>query len=97
MDLSLSLSPLATKTDDINDTVDYVEVGRLITETSEKNRCKTVERLARLMLEAVHNGCPQAEFIAITVAKLSPPTDLHIAEFSVTVRYPTWPNLQALD
>lgn len=52
VDVELEVSAKAEESDDINDTVDYVELTDIIREELQEAECKLIERAARVVCNA---------------------------------------------
>lgn len=63
----------AGHTDDINQTVDYAKIVRLIADLTTSKRYQTVERLAEVIAESILQQFTLAEKIVLKVSKLMPP------------------------
>lgn len=79
VDLELRVEGSADETDDVADTVDYGKVALRVTQLGTGERCRTVERLARKIGEALLDENPALSSIWISVAKPLPPAPV-IAE-----------------
>ena len=84
-DVHLWLNADATETDQIADTIDYVAVAKMVKDTSDKNNCKTVEKLATLCAESILSRYAALSSVRIEMSKLLPPTELVMQAFGVAV------------
>ena len=73
VDVELEVSERASETDDVADTVDYGAVAAQIVAIGEGTSHRTVERLARLMADAVLAENRTVAEVTIEVSKLLPP------------------------
>ena len=79
VDIELRVEGSADETDDVADTVDYGKIAQRVTQLGTAERCRTVERLARKIGEALLDENPALVSIWISVAKPLPPAPV-IAE-----------------
>lgn len=63
----------ATRTDDLQHTVDYVHVYELCRQIVEKDRVKLLETLCNHILDRILETCPQVVKAEITIRKPSVP------------------------
>lgn len=80
VDLSLRSKSPATRIASISDTVNYVEVYRILQEVFSERR-QLLETLAIDISEALHQRFPQLQKIHISIRKMNPP----ITNFSGSV------------
>jgi dihydroneopterin aldolase len=74
VDLTLSLDIAeATRTDNLADTVDYVQIYALCRKIVEKDRIKLIEKLANDILDQVLAACPRVREATIVLQKPSVP------------------------
>jgi len=72
VDLTLTLDITeAARTDNLNETVDYLQVYALCRKIVEQDRVKLLETLANDMLDQVLAACPRVQEAAIVVRKPS--------------------------
>lgn len=63
---------LAAKTDNLNQTIDYVEVYQLVQDLM-KQKFQLLETLAERIIKEIRNRFPQSISITCTVSKFNPP------------------------
>lgn len=85
VDAHLYVDERASITDNVDDTVDYGSVGQLIVQVGTTQQVKTVERLARLIAEAILDGYPSVESVTISVCKPNPPMPVIASQAGVTL------------
>ncbi|MFQ3886725.1 MAG: dihydroneopterin aldolase [Rickettsia conorii subsp. raoultii] len=77
MKLFLSTPPLATVTDNINDTVCYAEIVRLVQKLSQENHFNLIEYLAAQIYDIIYQNFIESKlekiFLNVTVTKLKSP------------------------
>ncbi len=66
VDVEMTLPDTASRTDALDDTVDYAALTERIVATLVSAKCKMIERAARLVLEAVPESVPH---VRVTVTK----------------------------
>ncbi|WP_410956476.1 dihydroneopterin aldolase [Rickettsia koreansis] len=75
--LFLLTSPLATVTDNINDTVCYAEIVRLVQKLSQENHFNLIEYLAAQIYDIIYQNFIESKlekiFLNVTVTKLKSP------------------------
>jgi dihydroneopterin aldolase len=76
----------ASQSDDLNDTVNYLEVYQLIKLCMQK-KSKLLEHLSRHILLALMERFPQISEGTIKVAKMNPPLGGQLSSVSVTMNY----------
>lgn len=79
VDLEVTVTGQADRSDAIADTVDYARLGELAIEVANAAVYRTVERLAAAIAEAILQDFPMASHVRATVVKRLPPANL-IAE-----------------
>lgn len=86
VDLVVDL-PMAhvTKTDDVNDAVDYRDLGHMVLRIGTTAKFHLLESLAGAIADEVQDRWPDAR-LAVTVKKLSPPVDFSVRSIEVTIR-----------
>lgn len=85
VDVTIICNPLPGEvSDDIQDTLDYAVVYRIVSEEMSVRR-NLLEMLARRIAERILHHGMQAEETHVTVAKLRPPLDGPCTRTSVTV------------
>lgn len=75
---------LAEKSDNLNDTIDYSEIYRIIKKEMEIP-AKLMEHLARRIVDAIRNSIKDADQITIKVSKLNPSIGGKMEKFNVTL------------
>ena len=78
-DLTLDVNGKADRTDRIADTVSYADLADLVAEQIGKSKCRTVEKLASKVCDAVLKAFPAVQGVNICLAKRLPPLP-HVAE-----------------
>ena len=76
VDVQMEVQGAADYTDQIEDTVDYAAVGRVIQDSIQDAGCRTVERAARLAAERVLSEFALIRAVTLTLSKNQPPTPL---------------------
>lgn len=85
--ITLAIEPShAEHTDSIADTVDYGDVAALVHETGTAIQYYTVERLARVMCEALLNNFAAIQSIELHLEKVDPPTPVPVHAAGVIIR-----------
>lgn len=74
----------AEKTDDLNDTIDYSEIYRIVKKEMEIPS-KLLERLARRIMDSVKKSIDIADKITVKVSKINPSVGGKINKFSITL------------
>jgi hypothetical protein len=70
----------ACESDDIHGTVDYGAIAKQVTEIVQTHQYRTVERLARVIADAILQEFLKVESVGITVGKPLPPAPVIVAE-----------------
>lgn len=83
VDLEIEVDGGADETDDIAQTVDYGSIAAKVTAISQGHRCKTVERLARLISDKLLEEYPLIQRLTITLVKRLPPAPMIAEEAGV--------------
>ncbi len=86
IDLKLDVEGKAFETDDVAETVDYAAAGKTAQDVAENQQFRTVERLARVIGEAIVAQFPLVEAADVTVRKPLPPAPMLAAFAGVSVR-----------
>ena len=76
MDLAMTIDGDSDETDDVMGTVDYGLAGRLAAETLRGTQCRTIERAATLICEALLDRFPLVRRVVCRLEKRLPPADL---------------------
>lgn len=85
IDLVLEVDESAHLSDDVSDTVDYGEIGLLVTRIATTRQFRTIERLAYVLGQEVLAQSPRIASVEITVAKPLPPAPVLAEAVSVTL------------
>ena len=89
VDLSYSFpKDKACLTDDINDTINYADVYKVV-KTAMGHPSHLLEHLTERISCVLKSDFPQLSYLKIKVSKLNPPMDGEIASASVTIEK-TW-------
>ncbi len=83
VDVELRVEGSADQSDRIAETVDYGAVGQLIAQIGTAEKAHTVERLARIIGEAILTQHPLVASLWISVAKPLPPAPMIAEEAGV--------------
>lgn len=85
--LELELASVAaTKSDSIDDTVDYAGLAAAAAETARSRAHRTLERLAARVAERCLEQAPAGSAIRVRVAKPDPPMPERVREVAVVLR-----------
>jgi len=84
LEISLDLTK-ASKSDDLNDTVDYGALTDLVVEEITGERVALIEKLAARIAERARSEFPEIEKISVTVHKPKAPVSAQVADISVTI------------
>ncbi len=88
-DIVAILDPVkAETTDDINDTISYIDLAEILIETSDARSFKTLEALARTYIDKVYERFPAIRLIRVDLFKPNPPTHLHLESVGVSLSAP---------
>jgi len=63
----------AETSDEIAETIDYAAVANVIQRLGTGTQCRTIERLARMMGDALLQDFPSLSVVEISVSKIAPP------------------------
>ena len=74
----------AIKSDELEDTVDYVDLQNIVMEEMEI-RSKLLEHVGQRIINKILNNEPLVNYVKVTVAKVNPPIGGDVAEVSVTL------------
>jgi len=74
----------AIKSDELKDTIDYVDLQNIIMEEMEI-RSKLLEHVGQRIIDKILNNEPLVNYVKVTVAKVNPPIGGDVAEVSVTL------------
>ena len=74
----------AIKSDELKDTVDYVDLQNIVMEEMEI-RSKLLEHVGQRIINKILNNEPLVNYVKVTVAKVNPPIGGDVAEVSVTL------------
>ncbi|MDR3690663.1 MAG: dihydroneopterin aldolase [Fimbriimonas sp.] len=83
IDIELTVDGTADRTDRVEDTVDYGEVGKLLSSVGSTTQFRTVERLASVMADRLLDSYPSISTVSIRLAKLLPPAPVIAEEAGV--------------
>ena len=75
---------LAAQTDNLEHTVDYVEVNRIVKEQMEV-RAKLIEVVAQRIIDELLRQIPRIDKVEVTVRKMSPPIMGNVESVAVTL------------
>ena len=84
VEMQLDLSH-ASKSDDLNDTVDYGAVATLVVEEITGVRVQLIERLAGRIADRIKSEYPRISTVVVTVHKPKAPVSEDVADISVTI------------
>lgn len=84
MKITVALGRVA-EDDDVTQAVNYLTVYEMVRETMAVKQ-RTIERVARNIIEAVRGRFPQIEAVECRVTKLAPPLGGKVERVSVTLR-----------
>ena len=84
LEISLDLSA-ASKSDDLNDTIDYDSLADLVVEEITGERVELIERLAGRIADRIKSKFNEIHKIAVTVHKPKAPVSAQVADISVTI------------
>ena len=85
VDVTLEVDfPKAAETDDLQFTIDYQDVYKIVTEEME-TPSKLLEHVAYRILQKIHLAFPQVHAAGITVAKRNPPIGGPCHQAKVTI------------
>jgi len=87
LDISIDLSA-ASKSDLLNDSVDYSLLTAIAKEAVEKLRFDLIERLAGFIADTIIENFPAIQSIAVTVHKPSAPVRENVTDIAVTIHRP---------
>ena len=86
VDLSLSVDlSQASKSDSIDDTVNYAEITDLVVEEITTNPVSLIEKLAGRIAERIKITFAQAARVTVTVHKPQAPVSAEVKDISVTI------------
>lgn len=85
LDLELDLAK-AGSSDDLADTADYGAVAEAAVAVVAGPHADLLEHLAEKLAAAVLEAAPLVTTVTVSVRKLRPPVDLHLATAGVTIR-----------
>jgi dihydroneopterin aldolase len=84
LEILLDLSA-ASKSDDLNDTIDYGSLADLVVEEITGERVELIERLAGRIADRAKKQFVEIEKISVTVHKPKAPVSAQVADISVTI------------
>jgi dihydroneopterin aldolase len=84
LEISLDLTK-ASKSDELNETVDYGALTDLVVEEITGERVALIEKLAGRIADRAKSKFPQIEKISVTVHKPKAPVSAQVADISVTI------------
>ncbi|CAN2224960.1 FolB Dihydroneopterin aldolase [Candidatus Nanopelagicaceae bacterium] len=86
VDLEILLNlTAASRSDDLNDTIDYGSLADLVVEEITGERVQLIERLAGRIADRIKSQFTEIEKIAVTVHKPKAPVSAQVADISVTI------------
>jgi len=85
VDVDLDVDEQASLSDNVEDTVDYGDIGQLVVQIGTSERVRTVERLAHLMAEAILARHERVNSVTISVFKPHPPMPVIASQAGVTL------------
>lgn len=85
VDIEMEVHESASVTDRVEDTVDYSAVGLLVLEVGARAGFATLERMARVMGEAILHQFPRAERVTISLSKPFPPMPIIAQQAGVSI------------
>lgn len=74
----------AAQSDDLNDTVDYVSLNKIVKEEMAK-RSKLLENVGYRIIERILAEHPEVTYVVVNVAKVNPPIGGDVESVSVTM------------
>lgn len=81
LEIDADLSKSA-QTDELNDTVDYVHLNKIVKE-EVSIRSKLLEKVADRILQRVRNEIPMANYAKIKLSKMNPPIGGNVEKVSI--------------
>lgn len=88
VDLTVELSlAKSAKSDALADTIDYRELGHIVTRIGTTARYHLLEALADDIARQIQSKWPAAA-VTVSIRKLSPPVDFSVAALEVTIQRP---------
>ena len=72
----------SSKTDDLNDTIDYVHLNHIVKEEMA-TRSKLLEEVANRILNRFFNEIPMLQKAKVSVAKINPPIGGNVEEVAI--------------
>jgi len=84
-DIELKVDTSACFTDNVEDTVDYARAAACVLEVSEKNSCKTLERLVQITAQVLLDEFPAITEVKLGIAKRLPPAPVIAEAMGVTI------------
>src|SRR5690606_40257460 len=81
LEIEADLSKSA-QTDDLNDTVDYVHLNKIVKE-EVSIRSKLLEKVADRVLQRIENEITMVRFARVKLSKMNPPIGGHVEEVSI--------------
>lgn len=85
VDVELEVDERASQSDKVEDTVDYAQIGLLVLEHGMKPGFSTVEKLAKVIADAILSRYKRVQQVTITVAKPFPPMPVIAQQAGVTL------------
>ncbi len=85
VDVELEVDESASQSDQVEDTVDYAQIGLLVLEHGMRPGVSTVERLAQVIADAILARFKRVQQVSITVAKPYPPMPVIAQQAGVTL------------
>lgn len=83
LEIDTDLSKSA-QTDDLNDTVDYVHLNKIVKE-EVLIRSKLLENVAQRILQRIENELKEVAFARVKLSKVNPPIGGHVEKVSIVL------------
>lgn len=83
LEIDTDLSKSA-QTDDLNDTVDYVHLNKIVSE-EVLIRSKLLENVTERILQRIESELPQVSFAKVKLSKMNPPIGGNVEKVSVVM------------
>lgn len=84
VELELDLTQ-ASVSDDVNDTINYADVTKLVVEEITSNPVSLIEKLAGRIADLIRSDFAQAKRVTVTVHKPQAPISEDVKDISVTI------------
>lgn len=86
LDLVLEVEETASRSDEIEDTVDYGQVMDIAVSVGVDSQFRTVERLALVICDEIMRRCKPVDAVEIYIRKMAPPAPFIVSEVGVHMR-----------